>query len=460
MASAPAPPQQLNDGNEHVYEVAFGVVGVVIMLCNFVYAVKILVDRKNRYNAFLLVAVVLMVFAQICVLVQSIVLENRSREYMAYLDELEDNDVNRQVDGWYLRDLMLNLQRFFNACFAVSTCGYLLLIQMRFRVLKTIMPYSRYWDYAFVVATLALWGVAMLYFNLITYQGSTFLSGFMASVWNVYLLGMDQVLCATFLYKLSDFQIALGQTSSADARSQITYRRITFLALVLLAIVSWVCFGIFVWSHMVSDKGMQSILFRIASGFSSLTFSAALAFVYAVKRMMTRTMSSRQVSRPNNSRSHQKLDDPTGSSSTFVMENTNRDSTTNNKDSFALNANKIYPPQSNSKPSGSPATSQYQPQQQHQQIHFQLPNPYLQQQKQQQPPNPYGVPPSDTTNASRRSYFDNGSEHQSWRRDSELTSTSIPLHSVPARLVDQDPLQQQYRIQQQRQEKQKQNYHW
>ncbi|KAJ3007124.1 hypothetical protein HKX48_009308, partial [Thoreauomyces humboldtii] len=288
-----------NQGQFNV-ELIFESIGIAIMLFNVLWGAHLCWKRPNRYNAFLLMSATFYLLSEGIQLPITLVSGTRNRGYLNHLAKLpNDSPIGQMNPDWARRNAIAVLQRAYNAFFAFATVSYLLLVQVRFRVLKTIMPYSSVFDILFVVVTLAIWAVTMVLFNIVLYQGSTLTSATMAAIWNVYVLVVDQVLCGVFLYKLADFQVALGQTTSAEARNQASGRRMVLVALVNLAVVAWLCFALFLWSHLgwPNDPGMQTVLFRAATAFSSLTVTSALAFVFAVRRMMTRHQSSARPSR-------------------------------------------------------------------------------------------------------------------------------------------------------------------
>ncbi|KAJ3166595.1 hypothetical protein HDU88_003077 [Geranomyces variabilis] len=292
-------PLTLTGQQQLTAELAISGFGCLIMVFNLLWASVALRNRPNRYNASLLFSATTFFLSQALLIGQSLASGDRSRWYLARLAEQPSNDHNRMQWDVDLKSRILNLQRAYSACFALATVSYLLLVGFRFRVLKSIMPYRNAWDYGFAAFTILLWTITMLGFNVVFYSGGTSASSLLATLWNLYLLVMDQSLAGVFLWKLSDFQKSLATASSKDADSKAKGKRNVVLALVGLGVISWACLGLFVWSHygFKDDEGMKTLLFRVAAAFSSFTVSSALAFVYGVKQMMTRTLSTGPLSR-------------------------------------------------------------------------------------------------------------------------------------------------------------------
>ncbi|KAJ3181286.1 hypothetical protein HDU87_001417 [Geranomyces variabilis] len=324
-------PLALTGQQQLAAELAISGFGCLIMIFNLIWASVALRNRPNRYNASLLFSATTFFLSQALLIAQSLASGDRSRWYLARLGEQPSNDhSNRMLWDFDLKSRILNLQRAYSACFALATVSYLLLVGFRFRVLKSIMPYRNAWDYGFAAFTVALWTITMLGFNVVFYSGSTSATGLLATLWNLYLLVMDQTLAGVFLWKLSDFQKSLATASAKDADSKAKGKRNVVLSLVGLGVISWGCLGLFVWSHygFQNDEGMKTLLFRVAAAFSSFTVSSALAFVYGVKQMMTRTMSTGPLSRssrnavsaPTTGRKRGGGHDPTSSTSGFLAD--------------------------------------------------------------------------------------------------------------------------------------------
>ncbi|KAJ3010854.1 hypothetical protein HKX48_007158 [Thoreauomyces humboldtii] len=318
---------------QFVVELAIGLVGTTIMIANVTYASCYLRRRPNRYNASLLVAAILYTAAQITPVVHTLLAGTRSREYLVKLDLVKDTEENREAFAgeWDLKVLMRRIQLTYNILFAAATCMYLLLIQWRFRVLKSSIHWSSCLDYLFVFFTVGLCCGTMGVFDIVLYKGANSASGLAAAAWSAYVLIVDQILSVIFLYKLSDFQVAITVENSTllhstsnftttnapafttttavtsattmtpvvvvskrrrtTARTSERERRRVLTALVGLAGVAWLCCALFVYSHFgfkEDQGGMAVIAYRVAASASTLTTTFALFFVYAVNTMMVR----------------------------------------------------------------------------------------------------------------------------------------------------------------------------
>ncbi|KAJ3022900.1 hypothetical protein HKX48_004944 [Thoreauomyces humboldtii] len=209
-------PASLSNHTQYLVELLIASIGTSIMLANVGYALIYLRRRPNRYNGMLLVAAIIYTGSQALLGVQTLVSGTRSREYLMILDRVEDTPVNRLEYDWGLKVVMMRIQQLYSILFASSSCLYLLIIQWRFRVLKSSMPWSTKLDYAFIVFTLLVLTVTMLTWNILTYKGTTKQSTIAAATWSAYTLLTDQILSCIFLYKLSDLQAAISAESGPN----------------------------------------------------------------------------------------------------------------------------------------------------------------------------------------------------------------------------------------------------
>ncbi|KND02672.1 uncharacterized protein SPPG_01757 [Spizellomyces punctatus DAOM BR117] len=285
---------------QYTLELVFGGLGTAIQLFNCIWAASVLFRRPNPYNGTLVICGVFYLLAQGIVVTQTIISFSggKNHEYLTMLEDLgQGEEVKQQYSDWKLGVIMPWLQRTYNFVYGVATLVYVLIVQIRFRVVRRIVPYWKGWDHIFVGFTVILWAATFLTWNVIHYSRDGLSSGISAAVWNIYVLVVDQLLCVLFLMRLKMFQRKFGQS----IRRQ-TARRTVFVALICLAIMSWVAFGVFMYSNMGyrHDEGMRNVLFRVASALSGFMMSAALLFIYTVKTMMTGSTTS-QLSRSKGS---------------------------------------------------------------------------------------------------------------------------------------------------------------
>ncbi|TPX60646.1 hypothetical protein SpCBS45565_g07453 [Spizellomyces sp. 'palustris'] len=283
---------------QQTLELVFGSLGALIQFFNCIWAASVLFRRPNPYNGTLVICGFFYLLAQGIVVTQTIISFSggKNHEYLNMLEDLgQGEEVKQQYSDWRLGVIMPWLQRTYNFVYGVATLVYVLIVQIRFRVVRRIVPYWKGWDHIFVGFTVLLWAATFLTWNVIHYSRDGLPSGISAGVWNIYVLLVDQVLCLLFLLRLNMFQRKFRQSTSVQRQSA---SRTVFVALISLAIMSWVAFGVFMYSNMGwrHDEGMRNILFRVASALSGAIMSAALLFIYTVKTMMTSSTTS-QLSR-------------------------------------------------------------------------------------------------------------------------------------------------------------------
>ncbi|TPX63154.1 hypothetical protein SpCBS45565_g06830 [Spizellomyces sp. 'palustris'] len=179
------------------------------------------------------------------------------------------------------------LVRAWMVLYAVSTLGYLVLVQMRFRVVKAVWRYRDEWDWAFIGLTLAIWTTTTVLSVMSTSQPFT------SAGWTLYALLIDHILSFSFIYSLYSVRRAAGGARQAQWKRVVT-------ALIVICVVTWVCLGLLVIGNTAfrNDQGIRTLMFRVGYAFTPLEFSGALVFIYNAKSLVSPPEPPKQPPKP------------------------------------------------------------------------------------------------------------------------------------------------------------------
>lgn len=110
--------------------------GMTIQIFNIAYAIRHVIQRPTAFNIVLLLCLFLFLmsfFPMLC----------RFCDLILDVSLFSFTQLIAGVD--WLSDTILTLNRVHNSFYAISTLMYLLLVQVRFRVIKNILPYRDLW---------------------------------------------------------------------------------------------------------------------------------------------------------------------------------------------------------------------------------------------------------------------------------------------------------------------------
>ncbi|KAH6561994.1 hypothetical protein BASA50_004744 [Batrachochytrium salamandrivorans] len=257
--------------------------GLTIQLCNTMYALRHAFTMKTSFNTMLAISMVIY-SASFLPLFLTAGLTSTSGS----LTGSSESDIASRE--YFIS--VLNMSH--NFLFASASFMYILLVQLRFRVIKNIMPYSNIWDTVFVVFTVAIWTVAAF---LIGTLGTIIWPARISVVlqlqsfvlWSIYALFVDTVLSFTFAVKLFSMRRKITNLmKSSDLCGDAYARRLmrnVMRALALLCGIAWVSFVLVAVSATVfsRDPVQRKLLYRLGYALSSLEFTGALIFIYSVK---------------------------------------------------------------------------------------------------------------------------------------------------------------------------------
>ncbi|RKO86547.1 hypothetical protein BDK51DRAFT_33747 [Blyttiomyces helicus] len=220
-------------------------IGFAIQLANVTYGMLHAVRKPTRFNLVLAISLVMYAFSFVPLLLTT----NLCVE------------VAHRPDHWKFARLDA-LVRTYDALYSLATLVYLLLVQVRFRVIKSLMPYKDIYDWIFVFTTIAIWSSTALLFGVLTTQTSNVRSTLMA-IWTVYALVQPTA------NRLRDWTRVVG-------------------ALCALCVITWIGLAVLLIDNLYFDKepATKSLMFRVAFACTPLDFSGALIFIYTVRRLM------------------------------------------------------------------------------------------------------------------------------------------------------------------------------
>ncbi|KAI8904261.1 hypothetical protein DFJ77DRAFT_251344 [Powellomyces hirtus] len=256
----------------------FLILGVTAAMCNLLFSLRHANKRRTYYNFLLVVCMSTYVVSFIPLIIcipTAIELPNIGRD---------PSSPNHET--WAYVDKMLITWKTF---YGLGSLQYIILMQYRFRVVKTILKYKDYWDWVFIVVTFAVYGGTLIAFGTIAPvpMASRDLTQAMGlAIWTMYALVVDNAVSFTFIYQLYKLRRRVGGDS----------RRWTQVVtvLVLVCIASWFSIISLAMVNIFCRKDAPFIrtFFRITYSFTPLELSGALVFIYNAKALMTSNATS------------------------------------------------------------------------------------------------------------------------------------------------------------------------
>ncbi|KAI8928602.1 hypothetical protein BC831DRAFT_397332, partial [Entophlyctis helioformis] len=282
-------PESLMNGPAELVmiELIITVIGMSIQLCNTIYAIRHAMRLPSHFNIFLVVSMVIYSFSFV-----PLFLTTGLGSVSSSVNFFNSGEIKRRAEFVYI------FNQSHNFMFGLATLMYVLLVQFRFRIIKTMMPYSDALDTIFVTLTILLWTGAAFVVGFLgtiiwpkTVTNGVQLQSF--SLWAAYALIVDTTLSFIFMVKLFSSRkklmnamrsnVAAGTVYASDIAARRTMS-IVFRALTTLCCVSALSFSLVLISATVfaKDPVHRKLMYRIGYSFSPLQFSGALVFVYSV----------------------------------------------------------------------------------------------------------------------------------------------------------------------------------
>ncbi|KAJ3049410.1 hypothetical protein HK097_009581 [Rhizophlyctis rosea] len=247
----------------------FIVIGLGIQLCNIAYGIRHAIQRPTKFNLILLACALVYAVSFVPLLLTSAL-------------TVELNSTRKSESNAYLFTRLDTLVRTYTALFGSATLAYILLVQVRFRVVKSLMKYRDFYDWIFVSVTITIWLLTSFLFGVILHVAPTTQS-IVLGAWSVYALAVDQTLSFIFIRQLYKTRKAVSATKD----SQKEFYKVV-LALCLLCFISWLGLTMVIVSNVFfkNDHIMRTLLFRAAYMISPFHFSGAMVFIYTVRSLV------------------------------------------------------------------------------------------------------------------------------------------------------------------------------
>ncbi|KAJ3030557.1 hypothetical protein HDV00_008853 [Rhizophlyctis rosea] len=249
--------------------------GLVVQTCNVGYGVHHAIKRPTKFNIVLVWVIALSALSFVPLL-----LTTRLSIELAGVPRTEENRAD-----FFLLDA---LARTFTAMYSFASLVYVLLEQIRFRLVKYFMPYSNKYDYFFVVLTVAVWALSQMLFGVI-YPISPSIQLLASAGWSAYGLLVDNLLSFTLMHQLLSNRQELSSMNVAD-----TVRRV-IISLCALCASSWLALGVLVTGNVLwpEDGAMRTLFFRAAYSLTPFQFSGSLVFMYTIRALLKAPMKMR-----------------------------------------------------------------------------------------------------------------------------------------------------------------------
>ncbi|TPX62691.1 hypothetical protein PhCBS80983_g00412 [Powellomyces hirtus] len=177
--------------------------------------------------------------------------------------------------------------RVWTALYGLATFPYVILVQIRFRVVKAVFKYHKNWDTAYIVVTTVIW-LGVLVVCGVVYPPSPQLQGMATTGWTIYALASDNVLSFIFISQLFEVRRQLNKGI------EVAFRKVR-RSLFFLCFMTWIGLSISLigWTRYATNGMMRTLLFRASLTFSPLAYSGALVYIYTVRTLFSAPRASK-----------------------------------------------------------------------------------------------------------------------------------------------------------------------
>ncbi|RKP02434.1 hypothetical protein CXG81DRAFT_24896 [Caulochytrium protostelioides] len=274
--------QTLDDRSTMILCYGFIMTGMLIQALNTVHAVRIAIRKPRIFNIGL--AVFSLGFYGF---------------FLSLLATTRSVYQNSPDESYVLATLLMQspvrppyVERYVSAmtCFSFfwGTSIYIgiLVFQLRFQLIRVILPYREIWDWLWWSITTALY-LIYIYFNVVKYSPGMFAHTCIGAAWTLYVITCDNVLSFIFLYRL------FRSINFYGASNAQRHTRRVIIGLVGSCSVSWIALIMFIVSQFtlieIANQNLQYLLFVIVMMLTPFQFTGELMFMYAVEQMVTNT---------------------------------------------------------------------------------------------------------------------------------------------------------------------------
>ncbi|KAJ3035551.1 hypothetical protein HK097_004177, partial [Rhizophlyctis rosea] len=220
--------------------------GLFVQTCNVAYGTHHAHLRPTKFNVILVLSIFVSALSFIPLL-----LTTRPAIELAGTRITHEN----KPDFWLL-DVQV---RTFTAMYSVASLTYILMEQIRFRLVKYFLPYSDKWDYLFVTLTLLIWTLTTVVFGVI-HPITPSIQTLAGAAWTSYGLLVDNLLSFTLMHQI------LSNRQHLSTIDPLQHVRRLIRALALLCATSWVALAVFIVGNFLypTDGKMRTLFFRVA----------------------------------------------------------------------------------------------------------------------------------------------------------------------------------------------------
>ncbi|KAI9005240.1 hypothetical protein BC832DRAFT_556742 [Gaertneriomyces semiglobifer] len=272
MASCPE--QNISDAVTEGLSYAIAGLGLINQFGVVVYTAHDGYRKRKLFNAMYLLAMVifLIVFGALM-----------GQTYASYRDN--GNACTIQYDAGPNRQLYDGMWRLFNASYMTAGMGYMICFQMRFRLIRIIMPYAKIWDRLLQGVTTTIF-VGCMVICVVMYDTFRDDAAFAMGVFTVWLIFVDNMLSFTFLRQLRRHKAILADTTKLARRAnKVKVSLIALCVTTWMAVILHFATFVFVWRderHM----NLYHLLIRIVIFISSITFVGAATYMRSIALLM------------------------------------------------------------------------------------------------------------------------------------------------------------------------------
>ncbi|KAI8823727.1 uncharacterized protein EV422DRAFT_504876 [Fimicolochytrium jonesii] len=175
--------------------------------------------------------------------------------------------------------------RIWTALYGVSTLMYTIIIQIRFRAIKALLPYGDVYiftdapkDRIFLGVTVCLWCTTIIPFGVVI--GSRKSQSLFTAAWTAYVLLVDNVISFMFISQVYKCQAILGGTRRKEWARVVG--SLAFVCVTMwISVLSLVAANLF----LVPSKIFYSFQFVFCC--TPLQFSGALVFIYNAQALVS-----------------------------------------------------------------------------------------------------------------------------------------------------------------------------
>ncbi|KAJ3039830.1 hypothetical protein HDV00_011739 [Rhizophlyctis rosea] len=249
----------------------FTCMGLFIQIGNIIYGIRHAIHRPTKFNLILLASATVYAISFVPLLLTSAL-------------TIELSTTPRTDANGYLFDRLDKLVRAYTGLFGAATLCYILLVQVRFRVVKTLMKYRDLYDWLFVFFTILVWFLTTFLFGVVLRVSATS-QPLALGAWTIYALAVDNTLSFIFIRQL--YKTRANVQPRRDQASRADWYKVVG-SLLILCFISWVALILIVCGNVMfaHDQIMRTLLFRIGYSVSPVHFSGAMVFIYTVRSLV------------------------------------------------------------------------------------------------------------------------------------------------------------------------------